>query len=101
MGCSGEESVSTISLNSISPDLITYPKKEFIEDFICCICFNIPLAPKRCDKCLHIFCETCIKASSKCPYRCQNFNIINIDRIGGGVKVRVIIEIMIFIKKDI
>jgi len=46
MGCSFEESVSTISLNSISPDLITYPKKEFIEDFICCICFNIPLDQK-------------------------------------------------------
>ena len=85
MGCSGEKSISTISLNSISPDLIVYPKKDFIEDFICCICYNIPLEPKRCDKCLHIFCESCINSVTKCPYRCQNFNIINIDRINNNI----------------
>lgn len=81
MGCSGERSISTITLNSISPDLIIYPKKDFIEDFICCICFNIPLDPKRCNKCLHIFCESCIRETKKCPYRCENFDLINIDRI--------------------
>ena len=81
MGCSGERSISSITLNSISPDLIIYPKKDFIEDFICCICFNIPLDPKRCNKCLHIFCESCIRETKKCPYRCENFDLINIDRI--------------------
>ena len=73
MGCSGERSISTIKLNSISPDLIIYPQKDFIEDFICCICFNIPLAPKRCNKCLHIFCESCIRETKKYPYRCIKF----------------------------
>jgi len=85
MGCSGERSISTITLNSISPDLIIYPKRDFIEDFICCICFYIPLSPKRCNKCLHIFCETCIRATKKCPYRCENFDIVDNDRIANNI----------------
>ena len=71
--------------NTISPELMTYPKKEFIEDFICCICLNIPLNPKKCNKCLHIFCEDCFNNAGKYPYRCIDSELIDIDRLNKNI----------------
>ena len=97
MGCSGERSISTIKLNSISPDLIIYPQKDFIEDFICCICFNIPIQKDVIN--LHIFCETCIRALNKSPYRCQNFNLVDIEPIINNILNKSILDDHIM-KKD-
>ena len=65
----------------ISQMLIIEEYQEIVKEIICPICTEIPLNPVKCSICGNIVCQECQKKWKKCPFNCQNFKMLNLDRI--------------------
>ena len=65
----------------ISQMLIIEEYQEIVKEIICPICTEIPLNPIKCSICGNIVCQECQKKWKKCPFNCQNFKMLNLDRI--------------------
>ncbi len=70
-------------MTSKTEEIILYDRVQGLTDidlqnFLCCICFDIVRQPVVCGSCQNIFCSTCLndwlsKPRKMCPMRCEIF----------------------------